>query len=111
MSLLKLGHDFSQVIQNSLLDSCKDTLVTNSVNIICNDGVVSCDPTVLVSVSKIWRKILTTTNNETVCIIAPDYTIQFMKRYLLSCIFGYEKETNNTSHFPSSKKDCLGLKK
>ena len=50
-----------------------------------------------------------TTDDDTVCIVAPDYTENFMKRYLVSCIFGYEKETN-TSHFHEYTKDWLKCK-
>ena len=65
MTLLKLDHDFSKDIKMSLHSSCRDKVVKNSVNIMCKDGVVSCDPTVLASVSKIWRNILMTTDEDT----------------------------------------------
>ena len=68
----------------SLQNSCRDTVFKNSVNFICKDGVVSCDPTVLASVSQIWRNILMTTDEDTKYILAPDYTLKFMKSYLLS---------------------------
>ena len=93
----------------SLQNSCRDTVNTNSVNIICKDGVVSCDPTVLASVSQIWRNILMTTDEDTKYILAPDYTLKFMKSYLLSCIFGNEKQ-ESTRHFDFDKKDRLEIR-
>ena len=88
----------------SLHSSCRDKVVKNSVNIMCKDGVVSCDPTVLASVSKIWRNILMTTDEDTKYILAPDYNVKFMKSYLLSCIFGYEKQ-DSTTNFDDDKRD------
>ena len=93
----------------SLQNSCRDTVVKNSVNFICKDGVVSCDPTVLASVSQIWRNILMTTDEDTKYILAPDYTVKFMKSYLLSCIFGNEKQ-ESTTPFDFGKKDCLEIR-
>ena len=81
----------------SLHSSCREKVVKNSVNIMCKDGVVSCDPTVLASVSKIWRNILMTTDEDTKYILAPDYNVKFMKSYLLSCIFGSEKQDSTTN--------------
>ena len=102
MTLLKLEHNFSQDIKVSLHSSCRDIVVKNSVNIMCKGGVVSCDPTVLASVSKIWRNILMTTDEDTKYILSPDYNVKFMKSYLLSCIFGSEKQ-DRTTNFDGKK--------
>ena len=43
----KIEHNFLQDIKMSLHSSCRDIVVKNFVNIMCKDGFVSCDPTML----------------------------------------------------------------
>ena len=98
--LYKLEHNFEQDIKTSLRDSCKDTKIPNCVNFICKDGVVSCDNTLLASVSNRWKTILMTTNADTNYIIAPDYSQTFIKNYLLSSI--------HTCNANTAKEDIVG---
>ena len=87
MAILKIEHSFVKDILLLLKNSCKDTVQQHAVNFICKDGAVSCDHTVLVSNSEKWKKILMTTHESTNYIIAPDYSMKFMKSYLISSIF------------------------
>ena len=87
MAILKIEHSFVKDILLLLKNSCKDTVQQHAVNFICKDGAVSCDHTVLVSVSEKWKKILMTTHESTNYIIAPDYSMKFIKSYLISSIF------------------------
>ena len=50
-----------------------------------------------------------TTDEDTKYILAPDYNVKFMKSYLLSCIFGSEKQ-DNTTNFDDGRKDGLEVR-
>ena len=86
MAILKLEHNFNCDIQAALLSSCKEEFSDNSVNFICKDGVVSCDRTVLILVSKTWQNIFLSSNTETEVVLTPDYCVNFIKSYIYSCI-------------------------
>ena len=86
MAILKLEHNFNCDIQAALLSSCKEEFSDNSVNFICKDGVVSCDRTVLILVSKTWQNIFLSSNTETDVVLTPDYCVNFIKSYIYSCI-------------------------
>ena len=104
-TLLKLEHSFSKEIKETLQDSCKDREMKYSVNIMCKDGVVSCDHTILASSGNLWKTILMSTQQDTNYVIAPDYNVKFMKAYLLSCVFGHnisETENKKDSRFDES---------
>ena len=90
-----MKHIFTKEIKKSLKYSCKERVVENSVNIICNDGIVSCNHLVLALASKKWQAILLTTNDDTPFILAPDFTLKFMKSYLLSCISNFRINEKN----------------
>ena len=105
--IYKLEHSFAHNIRKSLQDSCKDRKVKKCVNFICKDGVVSCDNTLLAFVSNTWKTILMTTNADTNYIIAPDYSVKFMRNYLLSCSYSCNtaKEDNIGYHCDANGND------
>ena len=110
MSILKLEHSFSKEIKESLLDSCKDGEVQHSVNFICKDGVVSCDHTIVASLGKQWKTILMSTKQDTNYVIAPEYSVKYMKNYLHSSILGYDITRTDDSRILENEQKIEGSK-
>ena len=105
MATLKLDHSFKNDIQAALLSSCKERFLNYSVNFMCKDGVVSCDRTVLILVSKNWQNIFLSSNSDTDIVLTPDYSVYFIKNYIHSCI----KDNDEENNFDTSEADGTNI--
>ena len=105
MTLLKLEHKFKIDIQNALLSSCKGFFLDGSVNFICEDGVVSSDHTVLILASKKWQSMFNSSKSDTDVVLTPDYSVNFIKNYLHSCIYDHFSIGDADENFKTSVED------
>ena len=82
--------------------------MNGSVNSICEDGVVSCDHRVLILASKKWQSMFNSSKSDTDVVLTPDYSVNFIKNYLHSCIYAHFSIGDADENFKTSVEDGKG---
>ena len=92
MSSKVLKNSQVENIQRTLLSSIKKQERQYSVNFCCKDGILSCNKLVLAFSNDYWRDLLTSNESDTISILAPDYSTDYIEAFLHCCILGGKNE-------------------
>ena len=95
MSQVVFQHCHVSQIQRTLISSIQIKESHDSVNFFCMDGTISCNQLVLVIGSGFWREIMMSNNSETIHILAPEYSVDQIKKILHTFVFGRNDEREN----------------